>query len=173
MSASNVLLHEQNLSYPSVESLPKPTGNWQIAKLVQYPQKTPQTTDSNGNRVAGEIIPGQFKCAEYSTFFQNTITLFGKVIQARTWRFGNNNTDETDYVQVPLDTFTEQELLDIIKAGNLYIYVKVEKIPGARATIVDRATIEEYRAMSQQVTPPVVNMNGEQQQTATPTPISN
>ena len=172
MSATNVLLHEQNLSYPSVESLPKPTGNWHIAKLVQYPQKTPQTTDSNGNRVAGEIIPGQFKCAEYSTFFQNTITIFGKVVQARTWRFGNNNTDETDYVQVPLDSFTEQELLDIIKTGNLYLYVKVEKVPGARPTIVDQATIEEYRAMTE-TPPPVVNVNGEQQQTATPTPINN
>ena len=173
MSASNVLLHELNISFPPVEKLPKPTGNWHIAKLVQYPAKTPSTTDSNGRLVAGDVIPGQFKCAEYSTFFQNTVTMFGRVIQSRSWKFGNNSSDDQTYVTLPLDSFSEDELRKIINDGHLYIYVQVEKLPGGRPTISNQATIDEYRAMTESVPPQQPVAPQTTNQTPSPQPTAN
>ena len=146
---NTVLLHELNISYPPVEKLPATQGNWHLAKLVQYPAKTPMTTDENGRMVAGDIIPGQFKVPEHSTFFQNTVSLFGKVIQARTWSFGSRPDDKATYATVPLDSLSEQEMLDAINDGHTYIYLETESLPSGRLNVVSTATIEEYKAIVQ------------------------
>ena len=110
-----VLLHEEEVNYPPINTLPKATGPWVLCKLVQYPMK-----DRDGNIVADE-----YRQPVFSSLFANAVMFLGKVTARTTWMTGQaTQADVGRKVQsLSLASYTDEEIRQAIHDGNVFVYM--------------------------------------------------
>jgi len=107
-----VLLHEEEVNYPPVNTLPKATGRFILCKLVQYPMR-----DAEGN-----VVPDEYRQPNFSSLFPNTVMFLGKTTTRTTWMTGQRSEKEKVY-SVSLLSYTDEEILQAIEDGNVFVYL--------------------------------------------------
>ena len=110
-----VLLHQQDIQYPPTNTLPKTFGPWVLCKLVQYPMKD---TD-------GKILPDEYRQPVFSSLFANAVMFMGKITTRTTWVTGQQNQSGTarKVYSLSLISYTDEEILQFIKDGNVFVYM--------------------------------------------------
>ena len=129
-----VLLHELDIHYPPTKSLPIAIGPWVPCKLVQYPMKDQ----------AGNVVAGEYRQPIFSALFTTAVVFMGKITTRTMWTTGQQNQSGAgrEIHGLKLDIYSDEDILDWIEQGNVFIYINKDDEDAAPLTI------EEYKQLN-------------------------